>query len=79
METAKFSKEEIGRKGKLLYEQSVRSKVETSENIGKMVIIDVETGDYSVDETGLVSSRRSSGIRTSRLPHPRQRLPTLCM
>ncbi|HZP84858.1 MAG TPA: hypothetical protein VFB21_24695 [Chthonomonadaceae bacterium] len=53
-----LSPEEIGRRGRALYEQSIRDKVETEENIGKMVIIDVETGEYGVDETGLETSRR---------------------
>ena len=41
----------------------VRSKVETSENIGKMVVIDVETGEYGVDDTVFVSSRRMHAKR----------------
>jgi cytolysin (calcineurin-like family phosphatase) len=44
------------RVGKQLYENGIRQKVEIEENIGKMVIIDIETGDYEVDETGLEAS-----------------------
>ena len=51
-------KEEIARRAKRLYEESIRSKVETPENIGKMVIIDTETGDYGVDKNGIVSAQR---------------------
>ena len=53
-----LSKEEIARRGQTLYEDRIRSQVETPDNIGKMVIIDVETGDFGVDDTGLVSARR---------------------
>ena len=31
--------------------------VETADNIGKMVIIDVATGDYAIDDNGLQAAR----------------------
>ncbi len=46
----RFSGEEIARRGKELYEQRIRALVETQENIGKIVSIDIETGDYEVGE-----------------------------
>ena len=52
-----MSSEEVAKRGKALYVQTIRSHVETAENIGKMVIIDVETGDYEVDRLGLEASR----------------------
>ncbi len=57
METLLLSREEVARRAKALYEQSIRAQVETEENIGKMVIIDIETGDFEVDETGIASAR----------------------
>lgn len=42
----------VAKRGEELYAQSIRAKVETEANIGKMVIIDVATGDYEVDERG---------------------------
>ena len=48
---------EMSERGKALYEEKSRSKVETEENIGKMVIINVETGEYAVGETGLQEAR----------------------
>jgi hypothetical protein len=33
-----------------------RSQVEHEENIGKMVVIDVETGEYAVDKSGIHSA-----------------------
>ncbi|HLK56365.1 MAG TPA: hypothetical protein VKU00_07360 [Chthonomonadaceae bacterium] len=53
-----LNRTDVGERGKRLYEQNIRSQVETPENIGKMVIIDVETGEYGVDATGLETSRR---------------------
>ena len=46
---AHFSRAEIARRGQELYQQKIRSQVETEENIGKLASIDVETGDYEID------------------------------
>jgi hypothetical protein len=51
-----------------LYESSIRQQVELEDNIGKMVIIDIETGAYEVDETGLKAARKLSE------KHPNARL-----
>ncbi len=57
MQAILLSREEVARRAKQLYQSSIRQKVEVEENIGKMVIINIETGDYEVDETGLKASR----------------------
>ena len=57
MNQGHISREEIGRRGEQLYNQSIRAQVEVADNIGKIVVIDVETGDYEVDELGLESAR----------------------
>ena len=54
----RLSDVEIDRRGQEVYEQFIRRKVETVENIGKQIVIDVETGDYEIDSDGLVASRR---------------------
>ena len=54
----RFSGEEIVRRGEELYEQQIRSRVETAENIGKQIVIDIETGDYEIDGDGLAASHR---------------------
>ena len=53
-----MSPEELSRRGETLYEERLRSAVETPENIGKMLIIDVETGDYEMDTVGIESAHR---------------------
>lgn len=58
MKATKMSGDEVARRGKALYEENIRFEVETNENIGKIVVIDVETGEYGVDSTGFVSSDR---------------------
>ncbi len=49
--------EEVARQAEKLYEERIRQEVEREENIGKMVIIDIETSDYEVDKTGLEAVR----------------------
>ena len=49
MPHTRFSGEEIIRRGEELYERRLRRILEIPENIGKIVSIDIETGDYEVD------------------------------
>lgn len=62
MDTTGYSKEEVVRRGKELYEQQIRSKVEDG-NKGKMLVIDVETGDYEIDEDELTAIHRAQSKR----------------
>lgn len=57
MQAILLSSEEVAKRANLLYETKIRQKVETEGNIGKMVIIDIETGDYEVDEMGIQAAR----------------------
>lgn len=58
MPHARLSSEEIVCRGQELYERKIRPRVETEENIGKQIVIDVETGDYEIDADGLAASHR---------------------
>ncbi len=49
MTQERMSSEEVGRRADALYENHLRAVVETDENIGKLIVIDVETGDYEID------------------------------
>ncbi|KYC36118.1 hypothetical protein WA1_40990 [Scytonema hofmannii PCC 7110] len=53
-----FSDEEIARRGKEIYEKQIRAQVETTENIGKIISIDIESGDYEIDDDLLITCRR---------------------
>jgi hypothetical protein len=53
----KYSKEEHARMGTELYEQKIRPLVEAG-NHGKIVAIDVDTGEYEVDADGLTAAHR---------------------
>jgi hypothetical protein len=58
----RFSREEIVRRGEALYESALRTIVETRENIGKIISIDIESGEHAIDddpvEAGLQLQRR---------------------
>lgn len=58
MSKPKLSDEEITQRGKELYENSICPQVETAENIGKIVSINVETGEYEIGDDLLVTSLR---------------------
>lgn len=53
-----FSNEEIDQRGQNWYYQHIRALVETPDNLGKQIVIDIETGDYEIDSNGLKASRR---------------------
>jgi hypothetical protein len=57
MQAILLSSEEVAKRAYRIFESKIRQEVETEENIGKMVIINVETGDYEVDETGLQAAK----------------------
>lgn len=54
----KFSKEEISSRGRAIYEQNLRDKIEAG-NLDKFVIIDIETGDYEIDTEDFAASDRA--------------------
>jgi hypothetical protein len=54
-----ISREEIARRGEEIYATRLRTVVETNENIGKIIVIDTETGDYEIDDDGLAANRRA--------------------
>jgi hypothetical protein len=53
-----MSPDETAQRGKQLYEAKIRRLVETLETIGKIVAIDVDSGDYEVDSDVLAATRR---------------------
>ena len=67
MQTILLSREEVARRARQFYKNRIRQQVETDENIGKMLIIDFESGDYEVDESRLKASRKRA-CKTSTFP-----------
>jgi len=56
-------KEEIARLGKLIYERDLRAGLETETNLGKSLVIDIETGNYEIDDDHLAAVRRARAKR----------------
>lgn len=57
METILLSHEQVAQIAEHLYNTKIRQQVESEDNIGKMIIIDVATGNYEVNKNGLVAAR----------------------
>jgi hypothetical protein len=53
----RYSKEEFARRGDEIYESQVRQQVEEG-NHGKIVAIDLETGNYEVDRSEVEACNR---------------------
>ena len=48
LETIFWTNEQVAAAGEALYAEKIRSIVETTENIGKVLTLDVETGEYRI-------------------------------
>ena len=46
----------LNERARQLYEQ-LRSQIETPANIGNLIIMDIDSGDYEIDELGIETSR----------------------
>ena len=57
MRQPRYSKEEFALRGQALYERQVRPQVEES-NIGRIVAIDIETGEFEIGDDALAASGR---------------------
>jgi hypothetical protein len=49
---------EIARRGETIYNEAIRDRVEVAANIGKIISIDIETGNYEIGDDLLDSSDR---------------------
>ena len=53
-----FNQSELGKRAHELYENTLSAVVETQENIGKMIVMDVEQGEYEIDSLGQAALKR---------------------
>jgi hypothetical protein len=58
MQSLFWSVEEVARRAKHFYENGIRQQVESGDNIGQMIVIDAETGEYGIDPTGVETALR---------------------
>ena len=54
-----YSADEIVKRGKALYEQAIRPRIQP-EDEGKFLVIDVDTGDFEIDRDRLAASNRAA-------------------
>lgn len=59
MEPIIYAKGEVAARAKAIYEQQIRDKVEP-EQIGKYLVLDIETGAYEIDEDDIAVMKRAS-------------------
>jgi hypothetical protein len=53
MQAIFWTLEEVAERAKQFYENGIRQQVECDDHIGKMIVIDAETGEYGIDKTGV--------------------------
>jgi hypothetical protein len=54
----KYDMDEFFRRGTEMYEKVVRPQVGKPENKGRFVAVDIETGDFEVDDDELTAAKR---------------------
>ena len=62
MPYANYSADEVARRGEAIYEQHIRAKVE-AQHQGKFLVLDIETGEYEIDEDDLSATKRALARR----------------
>jgi hypothetical protein len=55
--------DEVAARAEEIYQSQIRSQVETPENIGKKLVLDVETGEYAIDDVGIESAMKLKAKR----------------
>jgi hypothetical protein len=58
MSHPRFTAEEIQQRGEAIYEHEIKKQIEPTEQ-GRICVIDIETGEYEIDDTMLDASRRA--------------------
>lgn len=59
MKPPRYTKEEVATRGQAIYEQQLRARLEP-EHTGKFLVIDIETGDYEIDEDDIAVMKRAA-------------------
>jgi hypothetical protein len=54
----RYSKEEFAQRGDALYDSQIRSQIDEEGDRGKIVAIDLETGDFEVDASEIAACDR---------------------
>jgi hypothetical protein len=68
MPRAEYSAKEIAERGEAFYRQWIAGKLSETDH-GKFLVIDVETGDYEVDDDDLTATERVLARRPDALTY----------
>jgi hypothetical protein len=63
MSYAEYTPEEVESRGEEIYDRSIRPRVEAG-NKGKFVVIDIESGEYELDDDDLRATKRALAKRS---------------
>lgn len=58
----RYSSHESAERGRKLYDEKLRAQVEPG-NTGKFLVIDIETGEYEIDQDELAALKRAKAKR----------------
>ncbi|PSB59166.1 hypothetical protein [Chamaesiphon polymorphus] len=58
MQAIFWTMEEVADRAKQFYGNGIRQEVEHGENIGQMIVIDAETGEYGIDPSGVETAMK---------------------
>lgn len=58
----RYTSQEIVQRGQALYDTRIRAEVEPQHN-GKFLVLDIETGDYEIDQDSLTALDRAKAKR----------------
>lgn len=58
MQAIFWTMEEVAGRATQFYENGIRQEVEHGENIGQMIVIDAETGEYGIDPSGVETAMK---------------------
>ncbi len=76
MPTTNYTEDEIVLRGQALYEQRIRAAVDQAQDKGKMLVINVETGEYEMDADDVAAAKRAkarfgnAALFTMRIGYP---------
>ncbi len=54
-----YTPADVVERGKVIYDRSIRGQVETPENIGKLLMVDILTGDWVMGTDRIEMARRA--------------------
>ena len=54
----RYTVDEVVERGQAVYENGVRDQVETKDNLGKLLLLDIETGHYVIGDDRIELARR---------------------